>query len=212
MDNFVMKKILSLLFISTLLFCGCPEKRGPLPELVLPDKDLKEIIISGWYWPEDPERVKAIEEAYRRRGLIKEWESFEEKYPEALRAGDERFSYSWWAYCYNETRDKEPVFNKKFRVRLYNREGQLLTEDFLRLEFPDSNNRKIPSIIVYLPYHEKGHKISTVKLEGKKEIFIGDQKIPFLSYDELISKTVPPYARRGYKFNEETQCHIAPPI
>ena len=198
-DDCSMKKNLFLLFILNLLFCSCLEKSGPLPELVLPDKDLEEIIIRGRYWPEDPGRVKAIEEARRSIGALKEGESFEEKFPEALRAGDERVGHSGIAYCYNKTQDKKPVFNKKFRVRLYNREGQLLTEDFLRLESPENNDTSRIAMISYLPYHEEGHKIRTVRLEGKKEIFIGDQKIPFLSYEELVRKTVPAYERRGYK-------------
>ena len=207
-----MKKMLCLLFISNLLFCSCLEKSAPLPELVLPDKDLKEIIIRGGYWPENQGRVKAIEEAYRRRGFLKEWESFEEKHPEALRAGDERFSHFWMAYCYTETKNKKPIFNRRFKVRLYNREGKLLTEDFLRLESPKNSDDDVFSIIIYLPYHEEGYKIRIVKLQGKREIIISGQNIPFLPYEELVKRTFPPYARRGYKFNEESQCHVAPPI
>ena len=43
---------------------------------IFPDKELKQILIRGSYYPEDPERVIKKEEILRRRGYLKEGESF----------------------------------------------------------------------------------------------------------------------------------------
>ena len=127
------------LFISAVLSCSCLEKTGPPPKPVFPDKDLKEVIISGWYAPENKAKAKAREKELRSEGRLKEWESFEEKYSYVEK---ESFNYAGKFYCYNETQDKKPVFNKNLRVRLYDKKGQMLTEDYLRLSHPEDYDEK----------------------------------------------------------------------
>ena len=57
--------------------------------------------------------MKAIEDEYRKMGFLEESESFEEKHPEALTAGDEKFSWSGEKYCYEKHKNKESVFVQK---------------------------------------------------------------------------------------------------
>ena len=65
------------------------------------------------------------------------------------------------------------------------------------------------SVISYLPYHDEGHKIHIVRLKGKKEVFLEELSVTPLS--EIIRRNVPMESyHRGYKFNEKSQCHIAP--
>ena len=116
--------------------------------------------------------------------------------------GEEGFSYSQYReYCYNETEEenKNPVFNKNLRARLYDREGNLLSEDFLRWD-----GRSIPksqSVISYLPYRDEGYKIHVVRLKGKREVILYDIRTPTQSRLREITHYVqteqPPSVRRG---------------
>ena len=234
------------LFISAVLSCSCLEKTGPPPKPVFPDKDLKEVIISGWYAPENKAKAKAREKELRSEGRLKEWESFEEKYSYVEK---ESFNYAGKFYCYNETQDKKPVFNKNLRVRLYDKKGQMLTEDYLRLSHPEDYDEKgryseaylreryalhpewddMPyrhlrltpeegilssrAVISYLPYHDEGHELRIVKLQGRKEVLL--KKLGFSSQSELreISYINTDFNRReGWVFDEESECHIPPPF
>ena len=138
-DNMFMRVSLYLLFVSIVLSCSCLEKTEPPPKPVFPDKDLKEVIISGSYAPENKAKAKVREKELRSEGRLKEWESFEEKY---LYVEKESFNYAGKFYCYNEMQDKKPVFNKNLRVRLYDKKGQILIEDHLRLELPERYDEK----------------------------------------------------------------------
>ena len=210
-----------LLFLFT-VSCSCLGKKTedkPI-EPVFPDKELKEIIISGWYYPQNRERDPELRK--------------------------EHFGYSGKRYCYSETNEgeKKPVFNDNLRVRLYSKEGKLLSEDFLRLEYPENYDEEgryseaylreqyesrperyqmpgyVPltpedgilssrSVISYLPYYDEGHEIHIVRLKGKKEVFLEELSVTPLS--EIIRRNVPMESyHRGYKFNEKSQCHIAP--
>ena len=126
--------------------------------------------------------------------------------------GKESFRYSRYReYCYNETEkeNKNPVFNKNLRARLYDKEGNLLSEDFLRW-----NGRSIPesqSVISYLPYHDEGYEFRVVRLKEKKEIVL--KKIEIYTQEEL--REITHYVqnnstkREGWVYNEERECHIA---
>ena len=170
--------------------------------VVIPDTELEEIVVWGSYRPADPGRVKAIEDEYRKMGFLKEGESFEEKHPEALTAGDERFNWSGEKYCYEKEKKKEPVFDKSFRARLYDRRGKLLTEDFLRLLRPTEVHDlfSVVSIVSYVPYRKEGHRYRIVRLEGEKEVILRKSKVE--SKTELIRR----YASRmrgRYYFDEK---------
>ena len=206
-----------LLFLFT-VSCSCLGKKTedkPI-EPVFPDKELKEIIIRGWYAPENKEKEPDMEK--------------------------EQFGYSGKRFCYSETNEgeKKPVFNDNLRVRLYSKEGKLLSEDFLRLEYPENYDEEgryseaylreqyesrperyqIPvhmrstpedgilssrSVISYLPYYDEGHEIHIVRLKGKKEVFL--EELKFFPR-AVLTHRIPLY-RYGHTFDEKSQCHIA---
>ena len=178
-DNMFMRVFLNLLFIVAVLSCSCLERNPPPQPIVYPNKELKEIIIMGRYYLENKEEKKDAEKEYRERGGLKEGESFEEKYSH-LKIGEEVFLYFEREYCYNETEAKEPVFNKSLRIRLYDREGRRLVEDYLRLwcDKPQDRYRKCypgdrnPILVAYLPYHDEGHEIRIVRSQGRKEVIL----------------------------------------
>ena len=137
-----MIKLYFLLFI--VFFLSCVAERyilhpPPLPPIVYPDKEIAEIFIYGHYTPKDPSRLERIKRSYIKRGWVKEGESFEEKYSHFLDEGDERFTFSGGNYCYNKTKDKKsvPHHNLILKARLYDKAGNLLEEDFLRLLSPE---------------------------------------------------------------------------
>ena len=199
--------LLTITFVSSGCLMNPPLRQKP----IYPDKDLKEILIRGYYSPEDKGRVKELERDMRERGRIKAWESFEEKYPHLLDRGDEGFIYTGKMFCYNETREKNLVFDKNLKARLYDKKGNLLSEDFLRWD-----GRLIPesqSVISYIPYHHEGYKIHIVSLKGKEEVILED--LYSSSQKELREKSYidnSSYrAGAGWTFDEKSECHIAPP-
>ena len=137
----IMRFFSYLLFLLIVLSCSgmskkpSPEER-PKPEF--PDTELKQIIIRGSYHPENPERVKEVEKALREEGFLKEGETLKERSPSMLDWGDERYIYTNKKYCYNtvKTANRERCYKYNFRVRLYDKEGEMIAEDCLRLEYP----------------------------------------------------------------------------
>ena len=229
----MLKKMSSVFFsIVCLLSFGCLVKGGvpAFRKPVYPDKDLKEIKVYGRYYPEDKQALKELkQELLRNERCDKNDRTIRcprpglrslyigETLEEALRnrfsgLGEEGFSYSpYREYCYNETEkeDKKPVFNKNLRARLYDKEGNLLSEDFLRWD-----GRSIPesqSVISYLPYLNEGYEFRVVRLKGKKEIVL--KKIEIYTQEEL--REITHYVqnnstkREGWVYNEERECHIA---
>ena len=216
-------------FYTFLVICffvvGCSANGGlsVYRKPVYPDKNLKEIVIRGRYIPENKKELEELKKELRTNERCdKNYErckryslNMGETVEEALKnrfsgVGEEDFGYSQHReYCYNETdeNDKKPVFRKDLRARLYNREGHLLSEDFLRW-----GGRLIPksqSIISYLPYHNEGYKIHVVRLEGKKEMILNEKimitqaKLREMSYvDNEITND------QNWVFNEESECHI----
>ena len=107
---------------------------------IFPDTELKQIIIRGYYYPENSERVKEIEKELREDGFLKEGETLKEKYPEELEKGKERYEHETAKYCYKAVKieDRKNCYhNDNLRVRLYDREGKMIAEDCLRLENPE---------------------------------------------------------------------------
>ena len=200
---------LAVFILVILSFSNLSSGSALVVPVIFPDKELEEIVVWGSYQPADPGRVKAIEEEYRRIGVLKEGESFEEKHPEALTADEERFMWSGEKYCYEKKKNKEPVFDKRFRARLYDRRGKLLSEDFLRFLRPVEVHDlfSVVSIVSYIPYRKEGHRYRIVRLEGEKEVILRKSKVE--SKTELIRR----YASRmrgRYNFNEKRQCHNIP--
>ena len=127
-------------------FLSCVAERyilhpPPLPPIVYPDKEIAEIFIYGHYTPKDPSRLERLKREIIEEGWVKEGESFEEKYSHFLDEGDESFTFSGGNYCYNKTKTKDkksvPHHNLILKARLYDKKGNLLEEDFLRLDFPE---------------------------------------------------------------------------
>ena len=114
-------------------------------------EELKEIIIRGSYTRESQEEIKKAEEEFRFRGALKEGESVKEKFAN-LQLGKERYERSGKQFCYDkreeEIKEEDTVFNPNLRVRLYDKEGNILSEDFLRDEFPENSSKNSPIQIV----------------------------------------------------------------
>ena len=221
-----MKKLLYLLSILAVFSCSCLESRSPasqlLPESTFPDKELEEIIVIGWYSPENQKDIEELKEELLRRPKCKEdstepercglvsgetvEEAIKNRYPNI---GKEQFGYSGKSYCYNKTNDKEAPFNQNLKVRLYDKEGKMLTEDILRTESDDEFHR---TVISYLPYHDEGHEIRIIRLERGKEIII--ESLAFASQSELVKSTFVNTIKNrrdgAFVFDEETKCHLAP--
>ena len=163
-----MKVFLSILFIVTVFSCSCEGDTSIRSSF--PEKDLEEIIIYGYYQYKNPNRLEEFKKEVIRQGRLKSGESFEEKYPEFLNIGDEKFKYSFTEYCYKKTsRNKESVFKDNFKARLYDKENNLLAEDSLRLK---SDEKDSPSVIAYLSYHNAGHEVRVIKIVEGKETFL----------------------------------------
>ena len=199
----VMKILFFGLSMIILLSCSCLAAQHSNREPVYPNKNLKEIIIRGNYWPENKEAAKEHEKELRERGLWKEDQEYEK----------ERFNYSEHRYCYNETKNKKAFFRKDFRARLYDKQGKLLSEDFLRFNGsfnPKSNNFSI----AHIPYKDNGLKIVIIRLEGTKEVILYTMKLSTQSELRQISDIDNEFYRRmrGWIFNEKSECHIAPPV
>jgi len=241
-------------FFVCVLSLGCPVK-GALPAFrkpVYPDKNLKEIVVYGHYYPENKNALKELkkellenerctpqfitvpnpnigkcpdkhkpcdtsERTIRISGRC-EYPSLKvgETLEEALKnrfsnVGKEGFDYSRYReYCYNETdrEDKESVLDKNVLARLYDREGRLLSEDFLRWRW--EFDLESQSIISYLPYHDEGYKFRVVRLKGKRETVLYETEI--YTQEELrefsyVQNHIT--ERDGWVYNEERECHIA---
>ena len=195
------------------LSCSCLNSRSPASNLTFPDKELEEIIIRGGYSPGGEKALAWLKNKLIEEELLKDRESVEEainnRYAHRLK---EHFNYGGMSSCYHKTNDKEPVFKQDLRVRLYNEAGTLLTEDFLRLEkcciFRDDD----PWVVSYLPYHDKGHEVRIVRLEGKTEVVF--ETLSFVSRSELRRFTHPDTQRNRVSkeivFDEKNQCHDHP--
>ena len=131
---------------------------------IFPDTELKQILIRGSYYPENPEEVKEIEEDYRKRGKLKEGEILQEKYSWMHDIGKEKYTHTNVHHCYNvvKTTDRERCYKDNFRVRIYDKEGQMIAEDCLRLQYPDK-------------YDEEG-KFSEEYLRKKNAPYLGSPR------------------------------------
>ena len=202
-----------LFLILTVFSCSCLESRSPSAELVFPNKELEEIIVRGGYSPGGDKAREWLKRKLIDEELLKTGESVEEairdRYQDEI---EEYFNYSQMKSCYYKKNDKEPIFNHDLKTRLYNKEGIMLTEDFLRLEkccrFRDDD----PWVVSYLPYHDEGHEIRIVKLEGTTEVVL--ETLSYISGSELKRFTNPDTPKNRVSkeivFNVKDQCHDHP--
>ena len=207
-----MKTPLCVVFVLFAFSCILMERaRSSAAELQLPEKELEEITVWGYYEPENPNRLDKFKQEVIRQGRLKPWETFEEKYEHLLDSLNENFYYTLMRYCYNRSASKERVFKAQFKIRLYDKEEQPLMEDYLRLQENGAKEDSF-SVVAYLPYHKNGYEIRIVRLEGEEEVIF--DKFAFLTHSELMQISVPrlPYGNINWTFDKESQCFVAPPI
>lgn len=167
-----MKKIIYFGLICIILSCSCKKLTKP------PHKQFKEIVIRGVY--------NSIAEKNRPIDYSPEM---------AITP----FHYSSSRYCYKQTTQKEVIYDKNLRFRLYDKKGKILAEDFIRLEKQISQS--IQDVIAYLPYNKEASKIQIVKLKEDEE-------------EDVIKRfeCCPDYTHftenypHSYQYNKEKEC------
>ena len=180
------------LLLSLALFsCGSVD-RPPEPEI--PDRQLKEIVVYGSYYPDEEENRPA-------------------NYDPST--ATRPFNYNSKYYCYNDKKEKKPVYDKGLKARLYDKEsGKLLAEDFLRLKrIP---NKEIRIVISYLPYKELSEaKIHIVRIKEGKEDLIKTLDC-CASHESLVrgATAYEFYTKSGrqtfdYRYDKESECYIS---
>ena len=200
-----------ILVFLTVFSCNCMKKEAE--EIVYPEGDIEEIRIYGTYKPKDPQRLEDRINEVIKEGKVKNKKEFKKKYPHFLDLGDESFQKDPDIFCYNKTLDnnKEVAFNKNLRVRLYDKEENIIAEDYLRVTHIDKENNWFFTVS-YIPYHKEGYFFHVVRLEGKKEVILwkpGIRGAAIVSKAELIrlSKPLPQDFDNDYKYRPETKCH-----
>ena len=194
--------------ILTLFSCSCLD-RLPASGITFPDKNLEEIIVRGVYYPGGQRGVEALKKSFREEYLeLNDGETIEEavknRYQHRLK---EDFTHSGERYCYHKMIDQEPISNRDLRTRLYDKNGKVLAEDFLRTESEDELYQSITS---YLPYHNEGYEIRIVRLEGTKETAL--YTTPFISHAGLLKVTRSNTQRDrhppGIMFDTRDNCYV----
>ena len=224
-DNIFMRFFLYLLFIVAVLSCYCiePASRPPPPPQKFPDKELEQMILEGTYYFEDSREEKA-----RKRAGLADCPPVEEEILGTYRdpcyhkrfefkIREEGLRFSIEEYCYKKTdeEEKEPVFDKNLRIRLYDKGGRKLAEDYLRLWCDKPNDKyrscypgdRSPRLVAYLPYYKEGHEIRVLKIKGRKETVLETIGVSSRSY--LVARGDYDRDFDLHLFHEETQCHIS---
>ncbi len=176
-----------------------------------PQGELKEIIVWGFYTRESEQEVQDAHDDLK--WYLKEGQSVVEKFPH-LNLGEEKYNRSGQRFCDHvtdeETKKKYPIINPNLRVRLYDREGDVLSEDFARDEFPKNTDEMSYRwhVIAHVPYHEEGHSLRLVRLEDGKEILL--EQLEFHSAQKLW-REVEEGEFYAYLISDDG-CFISPPM
>ena len=151
-------------------------------EIVFPDKELQEIIFVGDYYPETKD-------------------------------SKERYNYTGERYCYNKTEEdkkfkgSEEKIKGQLKARLYNKEGDLLTETVFIMEKDTHYNNY--ELRAYLPFKKGAYETRVVRIDKNKE-FILDTTI-LIPLEELVHKVVPLDQWGSFwHYDPEIECFIAP--
>ena len=177
-----------------------------------PKKELKEMIIWGFYTRENQEEIEEAEKMFRSRGFLKEGESVEEKFSH-LELGKEKYNRSGQLFCYEgkkeETKVESRIFNPNLKVQLYDKGGNLLSEDFLRDSNPKNSteNSYEWSVISYVPYHKEGHDLQVVRFEVDNKIIL--EKLEFHSLEKLRKEIE---ENPFYAYRYSGNCYLSPPL
>ena len=182
--------LLCILTVSLIAVGVVLAARDNSPETGPYGPELKEVKVWGFYTRENTEEIPEAEKFFRR--YLEDGESIEEYFEKQfghLRLGEERYGRSGQRFCRHvtdeETKNKHPVINPNLRVRLYDREWNVLSEDFLRDDSPENTKETAYTwyVIAYVPYHKRGHQLRVVRLENGKEIFLA--RLEFHSIQKL---------------------------
>ena len=188
-----------------------------------PDKKLEEVRLLGTYYPKDIEdKEKRRQKKYEN--CIWYWETMGHSNQWAIEycnrvtnkeevITEDSFNYSGINYCYNTKKDKEPVYDKKRVVRLYDEQGKVLAEDYVRCSLDldgtaNCDKKDSPPVNIYLPYYDEAHKLHIVSLREKKEFIVYKSNIIKQS---ILTDIDSPVIRHSYTYNEDLQCFISPP-
>ena len=169
---------------------------------------LKEIFIWGLYIQEDHEEIETVGEWYRviadpHRRAVNSYDR-----PE-FREKEERYSSSGKIFCFRDTneqiKERSAIFDPNLRVRLYDKTGKVISEDFLRDSAPDLDEAGPyeRTVVSYLPHHEEGHKIKIVQLASEGETVIAT--LAFYTLEELREDST---RLLGYSLSGD--CYVPP--
>ena len=190
------------------------------------DKNLKEVVLLGAYYPKDIEdETKRRQKKYEN--CIYDWtirgdsneEAMEYCEDELTEEEDElktkdSFLYSGINYCYNAIKNKHPVYDKKLVARLYDKQGKVLVEDYVRCRIDldgtaNCDKKDNPSVRIYLPYHDSAKELHIVSLKEKKEFIVYKRDVFTQSF---LTDTDSPTITHSYTYDKDLQCFIAPLI
>ena len=106
---------------------------------IFPDKELKQILIRGDYYPKNLEKMKKVDKNYCRIWDSIERETLQNEYPLMCDRGKERYIHTNVYHCYNavKIKDRQRCYKDNFRVRVYDKQGEMIAEDCWRLENPE---------------------------------------------------------------------------
>ena len=125
-----------------------------------PNKPIKEIRFDIWYQPKHTEEEKRQVTIDYNDCLFRHQDKNPHescKYIQVREEDQVRFDIKY--YCYETEKNKPSPFNKNLKVWLYDKEGNILTEDYLRcdryLDKSGTCHKHIaPSLNFYLPLSE----------------------------------------------------------
>ena len=216
--------IFYILAVFIILSCNCMGKY--LPPKPPADKNLKELVLIGAYFPKDIEdETKRRQKKYEN--CVWYWKGMGHSNKKAMRyCGDElteeedelktkdSFLYSGINYCYNEVKDKDPIYDKKLVARLYDKQGKILAEDYVRCDrdldgTANCDKQDSPEVTIYLPYHDSAKELHIVSFKEKKEFIVYKRNVLSQSF---LTDTDSPTIIHSYTYDKEFQCFIAPPI
>ena len=204
-----------------ILCCSCIARKLYIN---YPDKSLEEIILLGEYHPKDiQDETKRRQKKYENcRWYYKDHsqEYIDRQCEDELTkkeneiTQEDSFNYSGINYCYNEVKDKYPVYDKKLVARLYDKQGKILAEDYPRCDrdldgTANCDKQNSPGVTIYLPYNDKGHEMQIVNLKEKKEFIVYKRDVFTQS---ILTETDLSKIRHSYTYDKELQCFIAFPI
>ena len=164
-----------------------------------PNKPIKEIRFDIWYQAkhteEEKKQVRINYNSCLLRHQDKENPHESCEYIEVRE--EDRIRFEGGHYCYDTKKDKESIFNKNLKARLYDRNGSVLAEDYLRCDrhldmTKTCHTYTQPSLNFYLPYSKKADKVEVIKIEDGQEVFLKEiryskygSKKKLLNYDEI---------------------------